>query len=126
MNNLNIENDYVKIWIEDGIIHNIYKPNLEINLAVAKIMVRDRLRVSDGITYPLFVDISNLISVDIGAREYLSGGEATKLISAGAFYTTTPIAKFAGKLFLDVNQPKTPAQIFSDKQEALDWLQQFK
>jgi hypothetical protein len=126
MENLKIENDYVEIWLEDGIIYNIYKSNLIINLEIAKLMVSDRLIISDGICRPLFVDISNLISIDMGARAYLSGEEGTKLVKAGAFFTTTPLAKFAGKLFLDVNQPKTETQIFTNKQEAIEWLQLYK
>lgn len=126
MENVIIDNEYAEIWLEDGIIFNSYKPNLVINLEIAKLMVKERLRITNGITRPLFVDISNLISVDLEAREYLSGGDAIKFASAGAIYSTNPISKFAGKLFIDVNQPNAPTKIFSNKEEAIEWLQQFK
>src|SRR4051812_19230574 len=116
MENVSIDNDYVEIWMEDGIIHNSYKPNLVINLEIAKLMVSERLRISDGIARPLFIDITNLISVDLEAREYLSVGEALKFVTAGAIYSTNPISKFAGKLFIDVNQPKAPTKIFANKE----------
>lgn len=125
MNNLNIENDYVKIWIEDGIIHSVHKPNF-INLEMAKVMVRDRLKVSNGIVRPMFIDISSMASTNIETRKYLSSEEAIYLVSAGAIYTANPIAKFAGNLFLHINQPKVPTRIFTNKQEAIEWLQQYK
>ncbi len=126
MENVMIDNDYIEIWMEDGIIFSSYKPNLVINLEIAKLMVKERLKVTNGIERPLFIDISNLISVDLEAREYLSGGDAIKFIKAGAIYTKNPIAKFAGKLFVDVNQPQATTKIFTNKDEAIEWLQQFK
>lgn len=126
MEKVSVENDYVKIWLEDGIIHSSYKPNLVINLEIAKQMVKERLKISDGIARPMFIDISNLVSIDLEAREYLSGGDAVKFVSAGAIYSTSPISKFQGKLFVDVNQPEATAKIFSNKEEAIEWLQQYK
>lgn len=126
MGNVKIDNVFVEIWLEDGIIYNTYKPNLVINLEIAKFMVKERLKISDGIARPLFADINNLISIDLEAREYLSGGDAIKFVKAGAIYCKNPIAKFAGKLFIDVNQPQAPTQIFTNKEEAIEWLKKFK
>lgn len=120
-----IENDFVEIWLEDGIIYSVHKPNF-INLEMAKVMVRDRLKVSSGIVRPMFIDISSMISTNIETRKYLSSEEAIYLVSAGAIYTANPIAKFAGNLFLRINQPKVPTRIFTNKQEAIEWLQQYK
>ncbi len=125
MENATVNNEYVAIHIEDGIMHSVYKPDLVINLEIAKLLVRERLKICNKKTYPLFVDVSNLLSIDMEAREYFAGEEATRFISAGAIYSRSPIAKFAGKLFLDVNQPKTPSQIFTNKEEAIAWLHQF-
>lgn len=126
MEKVTVDNEHIEIWIEDGIIFNSYKPNLVINLEIAKKMVAARHQVSDGKARPLFIDISNLVSVDLEAREYLAGEEAIKLVTAGAIYSTNPISKFAGKLFLDVNKPQRPSQIFNNKEEAIEWLQQYK
>ncbi len=126
MGKVKIDNEFSRIWLDDGIIYNVYKPNLEIDFEVARLLVRDRLKVSEGKSRPLFIDISNLISVDLRARKYLSSEEGSRLVTAGAFYTTTPLSKFVGKLFIDVNQPAAPVQIFSNKSKAIEWLQQYK
>ena len=54
MKKLKVQSDYTEMWIENGIIYNVYKPNLVLNLTKAKQMVAERLRISDGIEYPLF------------------------------------------------------------------------
>lgn len=126
MRKISVDNQYIKIWIEDGIVFSFYKPNLQINLEIAKQLVLARQEASEGIARPLFIDISNLISVDLEAREYLAGEQGVQLITAGAIYTSNPISKFVGKLFLYVNKPQKPSKIFSSKKEAIEWLQEYK
>lgn len=123
---MRINNAYLEMWIEDGIIYNSFKPNLVIDLEIAKKMVEERLKVSDGIGRPMFTDINNLISIDLDAREYLASKDSIKYISAGAIFCTNPIAKFLGRLFLFINRPQITTKIFSNKDEAIKWLQQFK
>lgn len=125
METLTVDNEYVKIWIENGIIYNIHKPNIVINLEVARILVRDRLKVANGQAYPLFVDMRSFASTDINARKYLAGEEATQLVIAGALLINNPVAKFAVNLFITINEPKAPARIFTNKTKALKWLQQY-
>ena len=121
-----IDNAYTKMWIENGIMHSIFKPNLVMNVGVAKILVQDLLKISGDRNWLLFFDITNLVSVDLESIQYLSTTEALCNITAGAIFTTAPIARFAGKLFVDLNRPKPPAQLFSNKTEAIAWLEQYK
>src|ERR1700761_9599874 len=99
MENLKIDNDFVEIWVEDEIIYCIYKPNVILNLQTAQLLVKERLKISEGIEYLFFININNLVSVDLGARRYLASSDATKFVKAGAIYCENPIAKFLGKLF---------------------------
>ena len=126
MKKFKTQSDYTEMWIENGIIHNVYKPNLVLDLTKARQMVEERLKISNGREHPLFIDINNLVSVDLEAREYLSGGDAVKLVKAGAIYCKNPIGKFAGKLFIEVNQPQVPTKVFTEKEEALAWLELYK
>lgn len=126
METLLIDNAYTELRIEDDIMYSIFKPNLAINLEIAKSLVHERLKLSNGEDQLILFDISNLVSVDLEAIQYLSTEEAIKNITAGAIYTTSPISKFAGKLFIDMNRPKPPAKLFGNKADALAWLQQFR
>ena len=121
-----INTDYSEMWLEDGIIHQVYKPNLIITIQVAKAMVQDRLRISEGITRPMFVDIRNLVAIDSESREYFSSDEAVYLLSAGAILLGSSlkyyIAGLAGNVFLTMDRPKIPAKLFNNKERAIKWL----
>ena len=126
METIVIDNEYTKMWMADGIIYNVSKPNFVMNLTIAKLLVQDRLKVANGKAYPLFIDMSNLVAADMEARKYLSGEEAIYLVTAGALLMTSPIGKFAGNLFLRINQPRIPTRIFTNKKAAIEWLQKYK
>jgi len=120
------EDNYSTMWIEDGIGFQVYKPNLVININVAKEMVNTRVDNFNGIARPVLVDIRNLVSIDSQSRKYFASREASKLILAGAIYMDNPLAKWMGNIFLMIDTPITPARLFTDKDKALEWLQRFK
>lgn len=121
-----IENQYCSTWIENDILHHVYKPNLIIDIAIAKELVAHRLEVTAGVTRPVFVDICNLISIDGDARKYLAGPEAIKHVSAGAIYLNSYLQFLAGTVYLKVDEPLVPSRLFTEKYKALLWLEQFK
>lgn len=122
-----IENEYAEIWLENGIIHNKFKPNFVITIDVAKKLVAERLKVNANIDRPLFVDLTNFVSIDTESRKYLSKGDAIKNVSAGAFLVgNNPISVFAANIFITVDRPKTPVKVFGNKGKALKWLEKYK
>ena len=122
-----LESEYVELWIENGIIHGIYNPNLKImTLEIAKQMVSDRLKLSNGITRPVFVDLSNMASVDKASRKYLAEGDAMKCVSATAILVKNQITKFAASIYIRIDKPAIPTRFFTDKKTALLWLEQYK
>ncbi len=121
-----VESPYCTMWIENGILHHVYKPNLIINLDIAKKLVADRLEVSAGITRPMLVDICNLVAIDGPSRRYLAGSEAIKYMSAGAIYLNSYLQFLAGTVYLKVDIPLVPSRLFTEKEKALLWLEQFK
>ena len=122
-----LENEFIELWIENGIIHEIFKSNLEIlNIEKAKQIVTDRLKVSNGITRPIFADISNMVSVDKASRKYLAEGDAMKYLSATAILVDNPITKFAAGIYIRIDKPSIPTKFFTDKALALTWLERYK
>lgn len=118
--------EYSEMWIENEIGFQIYKPQLIITIDVAKKMVENRINTFNGISRPVFVDIRNLLSIDSDSRKYFATQEAGQLILAGAIYLENPINRFLGNVFLMIDKPITPAKLFTDKDKALQWIQQFK
>ncbi len=127
MNNTFVENPHIVSWLEDGIIHACYKPHLKhLTVEIAEQMVKDRLLMTDGITRPLLVDLGNLNKTDREARKYLSEGEAMKDLSATAIIVRNQITRWLAGIYIKIDKPKIPTKFFTDKLNALVWLQQYK
>jgi hypothetical protein len=121
-----IESEYSIMWIENGIGYQTYKPGINITLEIAKQMVKDRVQSFNGVARPVLVDIRSLKSIDAASRRYFASKEAGELILAGAIYLASPLARWAGNVFLNIDVPITPAKLFTDKDKALEWLERFK
>ena len=121
-----IENEYVEIWIEDGIIMEIFKPEVkEVTLEIAKEVVRDRLKVSNKITRPIFIDMGNLRSIDKDARDYFVTELSTSYLSVSAVVLNSYVSWIVGKLFLSFNKPVLRTEFFKSRSKALEWLHQY-
>jgi hypothetical protein len=121
------DNDYVSMWIEDGILFSDYKKKLVIDLDVAKMIVKDRLDFTAGKSYPIVIDFSNLKSADKQARDYMNDPEGgLKGLLAGAFVSNNALATLFINLYLKINKPSVPAKFFTNRKEALDWLMTIK
>lgn len=121
-----VESPYCTTWIENDILLHVYKPNLIIDLGIAKKLVAHRLEVTAGVTRPVLVDICNMIAIDADARKYLAGPQAIKHVSAGAIYLNSYLQFLAGTVYLKIDTPLVPSRLFTEKAKALLWLEQFK
>lgn len=121
-----VETSYCTSWIENDILHHVYKPELIIDLAIAKDLVAHRLEITAGVNRPLFVDICNLVAIDGAARRYLAGPEAIRHVSAGAIYLNNYLQFLAGSVYLKVDTPLVPSRLFIEKEKALQWLEKYK
>ncbi len=121
---------YADTWIEQGILYLVYKQGLIIDLQVAKTIVAERLEWQQGVTYPMVIDARAIDSVDDDAREYFTTEEATRFVSAGAIYLESTVRNIftliAGNIFLKVDEPPIPTRLFTQKEEALSWLEPYK
>ncbi len=121
-----LKNDYMEMWIENGIIYGIYLPNTVVTLAAAKQCVEDRLKIADGISYPSLVDLQNVAGEEKEAREYYSSVEGTRNLIAGAFLVKTYLPALLANIYLTLNKPRVPARLFKHKENAVRWLELFK
>ncbi|MES2397491.1 MAG: hypothetical protein V4549_15895 [Bacteroidota bacterium] len=114
------------MWLKGGIFFGKYKSNLIIDIQVAKDIIHDRRKMSNGITMPFLLDVTGLLCVDAPARKYMAGHEACEFLSAGAIYTHNKLLAFLGNAFILLDRPLLPAKVFTDKERALEWLEPFK
>ncbi len=121
------ENEHVKLWIEDGILFTVYKPNLEITLEVAKKIVHERLQLAQNQTFSVLFDMRELKSADKEARTYLARHpEANRGMSASALLVDNQVVKLIGNFFIKMDKPIIPTKMFSDLEDAVNWLKPFR
>lgn len=121
------ENNYVSVWIEEGILFSTCKKQLVLDLEIAKKIVEDRIEFTKGIAYPILLDFTNLKSATKEARDYMNDpkGGLNGLLG-GAFLTNSVATKVLVNLYLKINRPSIPAKFFTKKEDAINWLKDLK
>lgn len=104
-----------------------YVPHLEIDIVVARELVRNRMVFSEGQPHYILIDFTNVKSVTKEARDYMNSIDGgLKNILGGAFLSNNVVATLFINLYLKINKPHTPARFFTNKEEAIKWLTRIK
>jgi hypothetical protein len=116
-----VENNHVKFWIEDDVLHGYYKKDCILSLKAAKEVVALRLALQKGKTYKGLVYITHVKVVGEDAKQFLAkegyeGVEKAALVSSSVFMT------ILGNIFISFNKPIRPTRLFSNKEDAVKWL----
>ena len=120
------ETKYARYFIETGIMHIIFQPELVITIEVAKQMSEDRIRICKGVGMPLYVDANALASIDTQARKYFATGESLLYAKAVGILAESLVTKLAVNLYMKVDKPLVPVKLFTTREKALKWLEQYK
>lgn len=120
------ENQNMKMWIKEDILYCLYVPFLTITLDIAQDCIHERIKFTEGKTYPLFSDIHKIRYIDRASRIYLSEESSLTNISAESILISSQSDKISSNLYLKIHKPCIPTKQFSSKEEAIQWLHQFK
>lgn len=118
------ENEYALFWVENGILFFEYKPNLTLNLNVAKRVVADRIQFQNEKSYPVLCDIRGVIDTDKSGRDYLahSGSLLTKAVG---LIVHQKVSLTISNFYLQISKPTVPTQLFTNKEEAILYLKKY-
>ena len=119
------ETDLVKMFLEDGILHFYYKAIEHLDLDMAIKCVQDRLEFTEYKAYPCLVDFILLKNSTKEARDYFAK-EGNEGIIANALLVKSSAFKMMANFYVMVNKPTNPTRLFTDKESALKWLEQYK
>lgn len=117
--------DFIHFWIEEEILHFVYKPNTIIDLDTAKAIVRARLRFQNGVPYPILCDVRLLKTASKAAREYLAEKGCFNAIAV-AFVIDKAYSGTLIKAFINISNPSVPTKEFTTVPEALAFLNDYK
>lgn len=120
-----LKGKYGTYWISEDILFVAYKPDIAVTLKVAKRIVSDRMEFQQGIEYPVFCDLTGIISSDSQARHYLVE-EGTLLIKALAVYATSTVAVRLTEFYLQTLSHKIPTKLFVNKNQAIRFLTPYR
>jgi len=119
-----IENEFAKFWIGDGILYFVYKPHIIVDLKAAEKIVADRLKLQDEKAFPIFCDTRGIKDVNKEARDYLAKEGSTLAIAVG-FLVDFPVNEAIAQFYVKTNKPLVPTEVFTNKNEAMDFLKSF-
>lgn len=119
------ETPYVKMFLQDGILHFYYKEIETMDLETAIACVRDRMEFTENKSYPCLVDVIQLKNFTKEARDYFAR-EGNEGIIANAILINSTVTKMMANFYIMVNKPTNPTRMFTDKVEAQEWLIKFK
>lgn len=119
------ETDYVTMFIQDGIFQCYFKAMNVMDINVADASVKDRLKFFENTAYPCLFDITEVKETTKEARDFMAN-EGNDLVLASAMVVNSPMLKMMANFYIMVNKPKNPTRLFTDRESALEWLNQFK
>lgn len=115
-----------KIWLrKDGVIHISTFPHVETNLddAIDTInFISNICKKTKKKKHPVIVDIRQVKNLTRDARNYFSGEEAHKYVTALAILVGSPVSRILGNFFMGMNKPLYPVKLFTDEEKAIKWL----
>jgi hypothetical protein len=116
---------YTSFWKEreENILFWDYSPQIEIDISIAKELVKNRLEYCEGKSMYTLIDFTNVQSVTKEAKDYMNSPEGgLKGILGGAFLSNNIVSNVFINLYLKINKPAVPAKFFTKEEEALAWL----
>ena len=106
----------------DGIVHCIAKNGISIELEDAKENILAIAKISPKLPKPVLVDIRQSSGASKEARKYFGSDEVAVVQSAVALLVDSGLSKLLGNFFVGLNKPIFPLKLFTNEQEALNWL----
>lgn len=86
-------------------------------------VVKNRLEFSEGKMYYLVIETTNVKEFTKTGRDYLSSSEGgVKGVIAAAFLSRSNFSSVLINLYLRLSTPNIPSKFFSNKQDALEWI----
>jgi len=113
------------IQIKDGVVHVVFLKDY-IDYDFVNDLINTRIQITGDKTYPMFSDFRKVKSGPREARERMAAKDGGYGVSAVAILINSKIHKIIYNFFHSIYKAPAPAKLFTDKDKALKWLEQFK
>lgn len=120
-----VENNFIKFWIEDNILHSQFKKPTDGTIENIKAIIDLRHQISDDKKQYWCYDFNGIKSYEKDARDYAEKNGQQDLYACAAVLNSH-IAKFILNAFMVLKKPTVPLKGFTKKNEAINWLNELK
>jgi hypothetical protein len=124
--NYRFKNEYIEMYIQDGILWVVYSNNVNVTAEKARLIVSERLKVANGRSYPTLADCGTGQSLDKKSREIFGGEDAMRNVTAGAIIIRNTIQRMFINAYFWFAKLPIPHAAFPNEQKALKWLEPYK
>lgn len=116
-----VENNFIRFWIEDGIMYSAFKEPTVVNLDVARKIVELRHEISQGEKQRWCFDFTLLKEYKKEARDY-AAIHGQEYLYGTAVIINSHIERFILNTFMRLKSSKIPLQAFRTREDAAKWL----
>jgi len=117
-------NEYLQAMLKDGIVTVYYKPGIWLGLEDAQRIVASRLHFFGNLKFPVLVKTDQIQGIDLSACRYFFT-EGMVNFTAIAIVELNSVEKLLAQLLFNLYPQEIPFQVFSNEQDARNWLMQF-
>ena len=110
---------------DNGVMHQVYKDaiHLDIKDSQKEMEIYRKDYCPDG-ARPILVDITNVRSTSKESRGIYASKDTAQVFSKAALLVGNPVSRIMGNFYLGLNKSAMPVKMFTDPDEAMDWLEQ--
>lgn len=121
-----IETSTEIIEFSDGIVFCRLKKGINMSLEEGKENMKAISEVTNGVRSPVFVDITESKGISKDCRNLFTSEEVADIQSAVAMLVDSAFTKMIANFFIGLNKTPFPLKMFKDRNEAINWLSQYK
>ncbi len=116
-----LENEFIRFWIEDGILFSEFKQPIHLDLNIGVDIINLRHKISAGEKQYWCYDFKNILSMSSETKEH-AAKYGQEYLHATAVIVYNHLQKFIVNIFISLKKPKIPFLAFTDKEKAISWL----
>jgi hypothetical protein len=99
--------------------------NEEISVEDVKSIASSCQKIGGGKAYPLLIKVDKYTLPSAEARKFIAQADSNPYAKAEAYVISDLPQKIVGNFFLKFDKPARPTKIFTNEEEAMEWLKQF-
>ena len=120
-----LENEFVRIWVADGILYSKFTQRTNFDLDIIKKLIDIRHTISNNSNQYWCYDVREANGFSKECREYVDE-YGQDFLFASAVVINSHIQKFLFNAYLKLKKPKIPFQAFTNTEKAVAWLNEIK